>query len=99
MTNTYLIYKDPKAEKKNGYEYRWTTPDGRRHSTFAPTLDNIPKWQKNGLKEIFHYCRHKLRLLQTKRFGGSAAKDTSGLRLSLRAHPEVNVLIVAESNF
>ena len=64
-------------------------------------VDNTNDYQSNyyGLKEIFHYCRHKLRLLQTKRFGGSAAKDTSGLRLSLRAHPEVNVLIVAESNF
>ena len=40
-----------------------------------------------------------LRLLQTKRFGGSVAKDTSGLRLSLHAHPEVNVLIVADLNF
>ena len=29
------------TEKKYGYEYRWTTPDGVRHSTFAPTLDKL----------------------------------------------------------
>jgi integrase len=29
------------SEKTYGYEYRWTTPDGVRHSTFAPTLDKL----------------------------------------------------------
>ena len=29
------------TEKPYGYEYRWTTPDGVRHSTFAPTLDKL----------------------------------------------------------
>ncbi len=29
------------TEKSNGYEYRWTTPDGKRHSAFAKTLDQL----------------------------------------------------------
>ena len=29
------------TEKRNGYEYRWTTNDGKRHSLFAPKLDQL----------------------------------------------------------
>lgn len=29
------------TQKKNGYEYRWTTKDGKRHSVFATTLDAL----------------------------------------------------------
>lgn len=29
------------TEKRNGYEYRWTTRDGKRHSIFAPKLDQL----------------------------------------------------------
>ena len=29
------------TEKKNGYEYRWTSPDGKRHSVFAKKLDTL----------------------------------------------------------
>jgi integrase len=29
------------TEKKYGYEYRWSTRDGKRHSIFAPTLDQL----------------------------------------------------------
>ena len=37
----HLRLRTGETEKKNGYEYRWTTPDGKRHSTFAPTLDKL----------------------------------------------------------
>ena len=29
------------TEKRNGYEYRWTSRDGKRHSIFAPKLDQL----------------------------------------------------------
>ena len=29
------------TQKKNGYEYRWTSNDGKRHSIFATTLDAL----------------------------------------------------------
>ena len=37
----HIRLRTGETEKKNGYEYRWTTPDGKRHSTFAPTLDKL----------------------------------------------------------
>ena len=33
--------KTGETQKKNGYEYRWTTKDGKRHSIFATTLDAL----------------------------------------------------------
>lgn len=35
------LKKGETEKQKGGYEYRWTTPDGIRHSMFAPTLDKL----------------------------------------------------------
>ena len=37
----HVRLKTGETEKKNGYEYRWTTKDGKRHSIFATTLDAL----------------------------------------------------------
>ena len=37
--NRHVRLKTGETQKKNGYEYRWTTKDGKRHSIFATTLD------------------------------------------------------------
>ena len=37
----HVRLKTGETEKQNGYEYRWTTNDGKRHSVFAKTLDEL----------------------------------------------------------
>ena len=38
----HIRLKKGETEKaKGGYEYRWTTDDGKRHSVFAPTLERL----------------------------------------------------------
>lgn len=37
----HVRLKTGESEKKHGYEYRWTTPDGKRHSIYATTLDAL----------------------------------------------------------
>ena len=39
--NRHVRLRTGETQKKNGYEYRWTTPDGKRHSIFATTLDSL----------------------------------------------------------
>lgn len=39
--NRHVRLKTGETQKKNGYEYRWTTKDGKRHSIFATTLDAL----------------------------------------------------------
>lgn len=46
------------TEKKNGYEYRWTSLDGKRHSVFAAKLDTLREMEagiaadkKDGIKD------------------------------------------------
>ena len=39
--NRHVRLKTGETQKKNGYEYRWTTKDGKRHSIFATTLDGL----------------------------------------------------------
>ena len=34
--------KTGETQRPNGtYAYRWTTPDGKRHSIYAPTLEKL----------------------------------------------------------
>ncbi len=35
------------TEKRNGYEYRWTTHDGKRHSIFAKKLDDLREMEED----------------------------------------------------
>ena len=38
----HVRLKKGETEKSSGgYEYRWTTPDGKRHSVYAPTLEKL----------------------------------------------------------
>ena len=37
----HVRLKTGESEKKHGYEYRWTTLDGKRHSIYATTLDAL----------------------------------------------------------
>ena len=35
------------TQRPNGsYEFRWTTPDGKRHSVYAPNLDELRELEK-----------------------------------------------------
>ena len=43
----HVRLKTGETEKQNGYEYRWTTNDGKRHSVFAKTLDELREMEND----------------------------------------------------
>ena len=42
------VLKDGESERqKGGYQYRWTTPDGKRHYAYAQTLSELRKKEED----------------------------------------------------
>ncbi|MBR2040807.1 MAG: integrase DNA-binding domain-containing protein [Oscillospiraceae bacterium] len=40
--------KTGESQRKDGsYDYRWTTPDGKRHSVYAKTLSKLREKERN----------------------------------------------------
>ena len=47
--------KTGETQRPNGtYAYRWSTPDGKRHSIYAPTLEKLRE-QEEQIK-LFTFC-------------------------------------------
>ena len=47
-----LTLRKGETQRKNGmYDYRWTSPDGKRHSIYAPTLEELRKKEEEILQD------------------------------------------------
>ena len=40
-SNRVVLQKGESQRKDGSYDFRWTTPDGKRHSIYAPTLEEL----------------------------------------------------------
>ena len=61
--------KTGETQRPNGtYAYRWSTPDGKRHSIYAPTLEKLreQKEQEETHRAVKRWLFQLLKLLNSK---------------------------------
>ena len=50
--NNRRVLKEGEGQRKDGtYDYRWRTPDGKRHSIYARTLEELRKKEDAILRD------------------------------------------------
>ena len=46
-TRRVSFFRKGESQRKDGkYDFRWTSPDGKRHSIYAPTLEELREKEK-----------------------------------------------------
>lgn len=57
--NNRTVLKKGESQRKDGnYDFRWTSPDGKRHSVYAKTLSELREKEKIIEKEIASGVKH-----------------------------------------
>jgi len=66
-------------QRPNGtYEFRWTTPDGKRHSVYAPTIVQLREQER--LVIVDEHDGKALRLMICLSYGASSNEGLRTLR-------------------
>lgn len=57
--NHRIVLKTGESQRKDGsYDYRWTTPDGKRHSVYAKTLFELREKERNIELDTLERIKH-----------------------------------------
>ena len=57
--NHRVVLKTGESQRKDGsYDYRWTTPDGKRHSVYAKTLSKLREKERNIELDTLERIKH-----------------------------------------
>ena len=86
--NKGRVLKDGESyrEKENRYSYRWTDKQGKRHSIYAQTLEELRKREAETANDIFEGIRTESKSVTVNEMYEAWKTDKKGLRSSTKGN-------------